>query len=153
MLDDGSMQRRFRLVRPMQHDTISVEDFVSSHWKEAEEAEFSEVWRAEVANVPDFSTSTFHLVTGLLLPIWRRLPESNARVYRLQTDDGERVIGRMLSQVEMEAVCRNLGIDAPKISNQDAWGMIIDGKVTAHLADGLSLRCVRVMNENRVEDR
>src|SRR3546814_8857955 len=102
MLDDGSMQRRFRLVRPMQHDTISVEDFVSSHWKEAEEAEFSEVWRAEVANVPDFSTSTFHLVTGLLLPIWRRLPESNARVYRLQTDDGERVIGRMLSQVEME---------------------------------------------------
>src|SRR3546814_6217412 len=50
MLDDGSMQRRFRLVRPMQHDTISVEDFVSSHWKEAEEAEFSEVWRAEVAN-------------------------------------------------------------------------------------------------------
>jgi|10_taG_2_1085330.scaffolds.fasta_scaffold00652_13 hypothetical protein len=151
MLDDGSMQRRFRLARPMQRDTIGVEDFASSHWKDAEEAEFSEVWSAEVANVPDFSTSTFHLVTGLLLPIWRRLPESNARVYRLQTDDGERVIGRMLSQVEMEAVCRNLGIYAPKISPADAWGLIHDGKVTAHLADGLSLRRVRVMNENRVE--
>ena len=151
MLDDGSMQRRFRLVRPMQRDTISVEDFASSHWKEAEEAEFSEVWSAEVANVPDFSTSTFHLVTGLLLLIWRRLPESNARVYRLQSDDGERVIGRMLSQIEMEAVCRNLGIDAPKISNEDAWRLILDGKVTAHLADGLNLRRVRVMNENRVE--
>ena len=151
MLDDGSIQRRFRLVRPMQRDTISVEDFASSHWKEAEEAEFCEVWSAEVANVPDFSTSTFHLVAGLLLPIWRRLPESNARVYRLQADDGERVIGRMLTQVEMEAVCRNLGIDAPKISNEDAWGLIMDGKVTAHLADGLSLRRVRVMNENRVE--
>ncbi|PKQ00380.1 MAG: methylase [Alphaproteobacteria bacterium HGW-Alphaproteobacteria-13] len=151
MLDDGSMQQRFRLARPMQRDTIGVEDFASSHWKDAEEAEFSEVWSAEVANVPDFSTSTFHLVTGLLLPIWRRLPESNARVYRLQTDDGERVIGRMLSQVEMEAVCRNLGIYAPKISPADAWGLIHDGKVTAHLADGLSLRRVRVMNENRVE--
>ncbi len=151
MLDDGSMQRRFRLARPMQRDTISVEDFASSHWREAEEAEFSEVWSAEVANVPDFSCQAFHLVTGLLLPIWRRLPESNARVYRLQTDDGERVIGRMLTQIEMEAVCRNLGIDAPKISNEDAWGLIMDGKVTAHLADGLSLRRVRVMNENRVE--
>ncbi len=129
MLDDGSMQRRFRLIRPMQRDTISVEDFASSHWKAAEEAEFSEVWSAEVANVPEFSTSTFHLVTGLLLPIWRRLPESNARVYRLQTDDDERVIGRMLSQIEMEAVCRNLGIDAPKISNEDAWGLIIDGRL------------------------
>ena len=27
----------------------------------------------------------------------------------------------------------------------------MDGKVTAHLADGLSLRRVRVMNEHRVE--
>ena len=151
MLDDGSMQRRIRLVRPMQRDTMSVEDFASSHWKEADEAQFAEIWNAEVTNVPEFSTSTFHLVTGLLLPIWRRLPESNARVYRLQTDDDERVIGRMLSQIEMEAVCRNLGIDAPKISNEDAWGLIMDGKVTAHLADGLSLRRVRVMNENRVE--
>lgn len=151
MLDDGSMQRRFRLVRPMQRDTISVEDFTSSHWKEADEAEFIAAWQQEVAGIPEFSTSTFHLVTGLLLPIWRRLPESNARVYRLQTDDGERIIGRMLTQVEMEAVCRNLGIDAPQIAAADAWGLVGDGKVTAHLADGLSLRRVRVMNEYRVE--
>lgn len=151
MLDDGSMQRRFRLVRPLQRDTISVEDFTSSHWKEADEAEFTATWQQEVADIPEFSTSTFHLVTGLLLPIWRRLPESNARVYRLQTDDGERIIGRMLTQVEMEAVCRNLGIDAPQLSADDAWGLINDGKVTAHLADGLSLRRVRVMNEYRVE--
>jgi len=151
MLDDGSIQRRFRLVRPMQRDIMSVEDFASSHWKEADEAQFAEVWNTEVTAIPAFSTSTFHLVTGLLLPIWRRLPESNARVYRLQTDDDERVLGRMLSQIEMEAVCRNLGIDAPKISNTDAWGLIMDGKVTAHLADGLSLRRVRVMHENRVE--
>lgn len=151
MLDDGSMQRRVRMIRPMQRDIMSVEDFASSHWKEADEAQFAEVWNTEVTAIPAFSTSTFHLVTGLLLPIWRRLPESNARVYRLQTDDDERVIGRMLSQIEMEAVCRNLGIDAPKISNEDAWGLIMDGKVTAHLADGLSLRRVRVMNENRVE--
>jgi len=151
MLDDGSMQRRVRMIRPMQRDIMSVENFSASHWKEADEAQFAEVWNAEVSAIPEFSTSTFHLVTGLLLPIWRRLPESNARVYRLQTDDGERVIGRMLSQIEMEAVCRNLGIDAPQISNGDAWGLIMDGKVTAHLADGLSLRRVRVMNENRVE--
>ncbi|MHC0055525.1 strawberry notch-like NTP hydrolase domain-containing protein [Actibacterium sp. D379-3] len=151
MLDDGSMQRRVRMIRPMQRDIMCVEDFASSHWKEADEAQFTEVWNTEVTAIPAFSTSTFHLVTGLLLPIWRRLPESNARVYRLQTDDDERVIGRMLSQIEMEAVCRNLGIDAPKISNEDAWGLIMDGKVTAHLADGLSLRRVRIMNDSRVE--
>src|SRR5690606_20381966 len=92
-----------------------------------------------------------HLVTGLLLPIWRRLPESNARAYRLQTDDGERIIGRMLTPVEVEAFCRNIGMEAPKLSAGDAWGLIDAGKLTAHLADGLVLRRVRVMSDGRIE--
>lgn len=151
MHDDGSVERRVRLTRPMQRDTMSVDDFATTHWKEADEAEFQRAWDKEVAGIPEFSTSTFHLVTGLLLPIWRRLPDSNARVYRLQTDDGERIIGRMLTPVEVEAFCRNIGMEAPKLSAGDAWGLINKGKVTAHLADGLVLRRVRVMNEHRVE--
>ncbi len=149
MLDDGSMERRVRLIRPMQRDTMSVEDFATTHWKEADEAEFRAAWDKEVVAIPEHSTSTFHLVTGLLLPIWRRLPQAKSQVYRLQTDDGERIIGRLLGQVEMEAFCRNIGMDAPKLSAEDAWALIHDGKATAHLADGLVLRRVRVMNENR----
>jgi len=57
----------------------------------------------------------------------------------------------MLSPVEAEAVCRNLGIDAPQMSAADAWGLVNDDKVTVHLVDGLSLRRVRVMNEHRIE--
>ena len=37
------------------------------------------------------------MVTGLLLPIWKRLPNDSTRVYRLQTDAGERIIGRKVS--------------------------------------------------------
>ena len=151
MRDDGSIERRVRLLRPMQRDTMSVDDFAATHWKEAEREEFIPVWEREIAGIPEFSTSTFHLVTGLLLPIWRRLPESNARVYRLQTDDGERIIGRMLTPIEVEAFCRNIGMEAPKLSAGDAWGLINEGKATAHLADGLALRRVRVMNEHRIE--
>ena len=151
MRDDGGVERRVRLIRPLRRDTMSVDDFAATHWKEAEREEFIAAWDKEIAGIPEFSTGTFHLVTGLLLPIWRRLPESNARVYRLQTDDGERVIGRMLTPIEAEAVCRNLGIDAPQMSAADAWGLVNDGKVTARLADGLSLRRARVMNEYRVE--
>jgi predicted RNA methylase len=151
MRDDGGIERRVRLLRPMQRDTMSVDDFAATHWKEAEREEFVAAWEKEIAGIPEFSTSTFHLVTGLLLPIWRRLPESNARVYRLQTDDGERIIGRMLPPIEVEAFCRNIGMEAPKLSAGDAWGLINEGKVTAHLADGLVLRRVRVMNEHRIE--
>jgi predicted RNA methylase len=149
--EDGSVERRVRLIRPMQRDTLSVEAFASSHWKDADPNEFRVAWEGELADIPEFTTSTFHLVTGLLLPIWRRLPDTNARVYRLQSDEGERVIGRVLTAVEADALCRNLGIDAPTLSAGEAWDLLAEGKVTVRLADGLSLRRVRVMNDNRVE--
>ncbi|MCB1556854.1 MAG: methylase, partial [Alphaproteobacteria bacterium] len=151
MLEDGSMERRARLLRPLHHDTVFVSSLENSHWEETDEATFREIWAAEFAAVPEFTTGTIHLVTGLLLPIWRRFPENTARVYRLQTDEGERIIGRMLSGVEVERFCENLGMDAPKLSADDTWEQVADGKAAAHLADGLSLRRVLVMNELRVE--
>lgn len=151
MRDDGGVERRVRLTRPLQRDMMSVEDFAATHWKKAEREEFITAWEKEIAGIPEFATGTFHLVTGLLLPIWRRLPETNARVYRLQTDDGERIIGRMLTPIEVDAFCRDIGLEAPKLAAGDAWRLIDDGKVTACLADGLVLRRARVMNEYRVE--
>ena len=47
--------------------------------------------------MPEFIDSTIHIVAGLLLPIWKRLPNESTRVYRLQTDAGERIVGRKVS--------------------------------------------------------
>ena len=47
-------------------------------------------WRAEFVDVPEFTESTIHVVAGLLLPIWKRLPNESTGVYRLQTNAGER---------------------------------------------------------------
>jgi hypothetical protein len=42
MLEDGSMERRVRLIRPMQRETMSVEDFTTTRWKQADESEFGD---------------------------------------------------------------------------------------------------------------
>ena len=68
-----------------------------THWSEADRDAFAAAWAAEIAEVPEFTDSTIHIVTGLLLPIWKRLPNESTRVYRLQTDAGERIIGRRVS--------------------------------------------------------
>ncbi len=94
MLDDGTVERRVRLLRPMERVTVTLAELGQSQWRPAEPGAFTVAWEAEVAAVPEFSTSTLHVVTGLLLPVWRRLPDVSPRVVRLQTDDGERVIGR-----------------------------------------------------------
>ena len=101
MDDDGNVEIRTRLIRPMSRETLSVERFEHSHWRKATREEFTALWEAECAAVPEFSESSFHIITGLLLPIWDRLPSADMRVYRFETDDGERVIGRLITPEAM----------------------------------------------------
>ena len=100
---------RTRLIRPMTRETISVDAFEHSHWRKATREEFAPLWEAECARVPEFSESAFHIITGLLLPIWDRLPAENMRVYRFETDDGERVIGRLVTPEALDQRLRRAG--------------------------------------------
>src|SRR3546814_11164954 len=97
MLDDGEIERRVRLIRPLEAHNIPIKMMGETHWVEADHAPFTAAWTAEVAEVPEYADSTIHVVSGLLLPIWKRLPNESTRVYRLQTDDGERIVGRSVS--------------------------------------------------------
>jgi hypothetical protein len=152
MLVDGSIERRVRLLRPMEQHSFAKAALAETLWEEAGREAFAKAWQEEIASLPEFTESTFHIATGLLLPIWRRLPDENCRVYRLQTDDGERIVGRLVSLAALGVLCRNLGLDdAPALSPDEAWQLLLDGKSVVQLADGLQLRRVRVMNDHRIE--
>ncbi|WP_370341462.1 strawberry notch-like NTP hydrolase domain-containing protein, partial [Pararhodobacter marinus] len=97
MLDDGTIEPRLRLIRPLDASTVPARIMEDTHWLEADRAAFSAAWTGELADVPEFSEATLHIVAGLLLPIWKQLPQDETRVYRLQTDDGQRIIGRRVS--------------------------------------------------------
>src|SRR3546814_7132165 len=90
----GSVERRVGLVRPMESTPMPLAAMSETQWRAATRTAFARAWEAELAEVPAFATSTMHIVTGLLLPIWKRLPQESSRVYRLQADDGERIVGR-----------------------------------------------------------
>jgi predicted RNA methylase len=152
MLDDGTVQPRVALIRPMDELRFEVRQLEETHWEEADEQAFSKAWDAEVASVPEFSTSTLHVVSGLLLPIWRLLPQDFCRVYRLQTDDGERIVGRVIAPAGLTRLCNNFGIDRSEVLDpEQAWRSVVDGSSIIGLAGEMTVRRVRVMNDNRVE--
>jgi hypothetical protein len=152
MHDDGRVIARTRLIRPMARETITCEQFEHSHWRKATVEEFSPLWQDECAAVPEFSDSSFHIVTGLLLPIWNRLPAADMRVYRFETDDGERVIGRLIAPEALSSLYRALGVDhSPSLSNPEAWSGVLDRGATLDLAGGLQIRRALVMNAWRIE--
>ena len=119
-----------------------------SHWIEADRERFAAAWQAEIAKVPEFTESTIHIVAGLLLPIWKRLPNELTRVYRLQTDAGERIIGRKVSPAWVASA---LATDAPTLTPDAAFAALMEGRTVLDLAEGLQLRRARVMGANRIE--
>jgi predicted RNA methylase len=148
ILDDGAIQRRVRLIRPMEVMHVPLSAIAESHWVETDRQTFATTWATEVAAVPEFTDSTIHVVAGLLLPIWKRLPPQSTRVYRLQTDTGERIIGRKVSPAWVAAT---FAIDAPTLAPEDAFAALMDGRTVVDLAEGLQLRRVRVMGAYRIE--
>jgi len=148
MLDDGQVERRVRLLRPMERPAIPLSDMAQTHWREADRTDFARAWEAEVAAVPEFTHSDLHIVTGLLLPIWKRLPNESMRVYRLQTDDGERIIGRLVSPAW---VAQAVETNAPTLRPADALTAVLDGRTVLQLQDGIELRRVKIMGAFRVE--
>ena len=119
-----------------------------THWREADRETFARAWAAELADVPEFTDSEIHIVAGLLLPIWKRLPNESSRVYRLQTDTGERIVGRKVSPAWVASA---LETSPSSLSADDAFTALMDGRTILDLAEGLQLRRVRVMGANRIE--
>ncbi|WP_413430599.1 strawberry notch family protein [Brevundimonas phoenicis] len=148
MLDDGEIERRVCLVRPMEQHYAPLRMMGESHWEEADRAAFAAAWWAELNDVPEFSDSTIHIVAGLLLPIWKRLPNESTRVYRLQTDGGERIIGRRVSPAW---AANAVTTGATSLTPEQAFTALMDGTTILDLADGLQLRRARVMNAQRLE--
>jgi hypothetical protein len=132
----------------MESITIPVKMMGETHWAEADRDAFTTTWAAEVAAVPEFSDSTIHVVAGLLLPIWKRLPNESTRVYRLQTDEGERIVGRKVSPAWADNATTT---GATTLTTADAFMALMGGRTILDLAEGLQLRRVRVMGVERIE--
>ena len=63
-----------------------------------------------------------------------------------RSDDGERIVGRVIAASELSSLCRYLGIDqVQSMAAVQAWPLLIA------LTEGLTPRRVRVMNQHRVE--
>ena len=147
--DDGAIFPRVRLVWPLTDSVIPAEMLVASQWEEADRPTFSAAWSAELDSLPSHETSTLHMVSGLLLPIWKLLPDESTRVYRLQSDDGERIIGRRVSPAWAARIAND---DGPvRLSGEDAMAMLMSGESSLMLAQNQKLQRGRAMNDWRIE--
>ena len=152
MLDDGGVRERVRLIRPATAETIARAELDASNWRRADEAQWRRVWDAEIAGLPSHRDSRFWLATGLLLPVWDRLPAENMRVRRLTSDDGIALIGRVLDAEQVRAVRQSFGLDGgPAMTGAEAFEAVMGRGNALALANGWRLARRRLMGADRIE--
>jgi hypothetical protein len=141
-----------RLIRPLSRDAVQKRKLADSHWRDASEADFTACWLKELAEIPPTRASDIHLVTGLLLPVWKHLPRAASKVYRLQTDDGERIVGRLIPTSDVPALRLAFNLDGgPALTPDDAHALLVTEGRPVGLRSGLGLRVSTVMGAKRIE--
>lgn len=145
-LEDGSVEKRIRIIRPMERNTIPAATLEDSYWERTNDRVFEEQWKQELQSLPTHTTTIFHIMSGLLLPLWKRLPYDNPRIYRFQTDSGERVIGRLVLPEHLHTFDRpETQLDAGQV-----WQRL-QARGTVSLTDEMTLKPVTSMHAQRIE--
>ena len=152
--DENRLITAVRLVRPDDRQTMAEKTFEESAWKPAEVSTWRRVWDQEVAGTDPWRTRELTLATGLLFPIWGRLPARGCSVRRVRAPDGRRWLGRVLDQVQARTLKTSLGLtDVAEVWADGARtaATILDRNVQLSLEGGLWLKRSRVMDRWRIE--
>ena len=149
--EDGSITPRVELIRPDRRERIGEGEFKSSYWEEVSMDEFAKCWQAEIEGLAEFRISHLNLVTGILLPVWDKLPRETPRVRRLTTDEGEVLLGRVLDDEQLEDFRSELGLESVQPEPDELFDRLIGGGHAVALAGGFRLVFKRVYGDPKIE--
>ena len=98
LADDGTRIARFELLRPLKRSHITADQLAESSWEPIRIDGFRQAWIAEVDEARNsHKRERLYLATGLLLPVWDKLPSDFVRVSRISASDGDRKSTRLNS--------------------------------------------------------
>jgi len=152
--DEDRLVPAVRLVRPDDRQTLAERAFEESSWRPATAADWRRAWDQEVADTDPWRRRELTLATGLLLPIWGRLPARGCSVRRVRAPDGRRWLGRVLDAVQARGLKAALGLTDVSEAWSDGAGTaaaLLDRSVQLSLEGGLWLKRARVMDRWRLE--
>ncbi|MHC5771752.1 MAG: hypothetical protein ACYTXI_40640 [Nostoc sp.] len=148
---EGGVVPRVLLIRPQKETRLPVQDLESSTWGQVSIDAFTAAWSIEIDALPKFTTDYLHLMTGILLPIWKILPQSSNRVFRLQTSDGQKILGRVVNAHDIQTVREQLGLKNQLLSPAELVSLVLNEGHSQQLPGGVTLRRSYIAAEPRIE--
>jgi hypothetical protein len=107
----------------------------------------AEWWNKEVAATPEVKTTTVHIIGGAVLPIWQRLNSTNEKgdqislkTVRVETEEGERIVGVRIPPMQINRVLRDLGVQQSMKTPQEVYDGVLEHGESVQLVGGLKLQ-------------
>ena len=153
LLDDGTSVRRYALIRPARTDHIDEAALDESNWERIDDGTFSRLWVSEASDAgATLAEDTIYVATGLLLPVWRKIPAKMLSVVRIASADGRSVLGRVVDVGDLGLLCEGLGIDIPTLTPTALIAAARGGaRPTIHGLDTLTIKTSQVGGTARLE--
>ena len=109
--DEGRAIPVWQLVKPVGSERVRDEKLGATHWRPIEESVFRARWEAECAEAAArVDVETINIATGLLLPVWNRLPDDDVRVWRICDGEGTTMLGRIVTPAGFEKLATAFGV-------------------------------------------
>lgn len=89
---------RVEIITPTGARTRTRAEVMREGWTTVDVTIAEKLWNAELNERGDEEEQMFWVISGAMLPIWNKLPRNRPTVYRMETDEGEQVIGRIVSE-------------------------------------------------------
>jgi hypothetical protein len=127
MSEEGLPLARYELLRPLKREHLLCDRMQETSWEIASDEDFGAAWTAEVAEAEtSLRRETLHLATGLLLPIWDKLPDDHVQIIRLAASDGSSLLGREIPALCLSELGAKLGLDFKlEIAPQELAGTVL----------------------------
>lgn len=149
---DGNVVSNYKLMGQTTKAEYIPQNRFYGNWTQLNEADVENLWNEEVSKLPSHRQENLHLISGVVLPVWDKLPTENVRIYRVLTSDGEMLIGRVIPENMIDQTLKRLGSSRTKekIATKDLIDGIKNGN-TVLLDNGWKIVQRKVSGENRIE--
>jgi hypothetical protein len=109
--EEGRPVPMCQLVRPTSTSRMQHTELWTSHWRAIDRDAFERAWNGEVEEAAaKIEIETISVATGLLLPVWNKLPEDDVRVWRIDDAVGTSILGRIVMPAGVEKLQAEFGL-------------------------------------------
>jgi P-loop containing NTP hydrolase pore-1/C-terminal domain on Strawberry notch homologue len=110
--EEGRIIPMCQLVRPTAASRMHQSALSTGQWQRIDREEFEHLWEAEAIEAEaQVDIETVNVATGLLLPVWHRLPQDDVRVWRIDDGEGASILGRLIPPAALAELEAAFGLD------------------------------------------